>query len=81
MTKNTLSDLNNHLFESLERLNDNELTGEELEKEISRANSIAGISKTIIANGALCLEAQKLVVEYGGRQNITLPEMLTYKEK
>lgn len=35
--KNTLSDLNNYLFESIERLNDDSLSEEALEKEIKRS--------------------------------------------
>ena len=35
--KNKLSDLNNHLFEAMERLNNEDLTDEELEKEINEA--------------------------------------------
>ena len=31
--KNTLSDLNNYLFEQLERLSDDELTEDQLERE------------------------------------------------
>ena len=32
--KNTLTDLNNHLFAQLEKLGDDDLTGEELNTEI-----------------------------------------------
>ena len=32
--KNTLGDLNNHLFAQLEKLGDDDLTGEELESEL-----------------------------------------------
>ncbi len=35
--KNTLSDLNNYLFEAIERINDDELSMEELDKEIKRS--------------------------------------------
>ena len=33
--KNTLGDLNNYLFEQMERLNDEEMTEEEFQKEIN----------------------------------------------
>lgn len=42
--KNKLVDLNNHLFEQLERLNDDELTDADLEKEIKRSKAMACIS-------------------------------------
>lgn len=35
--KNTLSDLNNYLFEAIERITDDELTDEALDKEKRRA--------------------------------------------
>lgn len=35
--KNTLGDLNNHLFAQLEKLGDDDLTGEELESELKRS--------------------------------------------
>lgn len=40
MTKNTLTDLNNHLFAEMERLDDDSLTGEELKQELSRAMTV-----------------------------------------
>lgn len=57
--KNTLTDLNNHLFAELERLGDEELTEEELEKEIKRAQSIANISGKVIDNANLVFQAAK----------------------
>jgi hypothetical protein len=63
--RNKLEDLNNHLFEALERLNDDELTGEELEKEIKRAKTVSSVAHAIIANGNLVLQAQKHADEYG----------------
>lgn len=57
--KNTLTDLNNYLFAQMERLNDEEMNGEELAKEISRAKAITAISNQIIQNGALALKAER----------------------
>lgn len=65
MPRNTLADLNNHLFEQLERLNDEELQGEELEREIKRSQSISAISDKIIENANLQLKAVKVAQEYG----------------
>lgn len=62
--KNKLEDLNNHLFEQLERLNDVDLTGDELDEELKRAKAVASISSQIIENGRLVLDAQKHVAEY-----------------
>ncbi len=72
--KNKLVDLNNHLFEELERLNDENLKGEELQEERERAKSMANIAQTIINNGELALKAQKHFDEYGKADHI--PDML-----
>ncbi|PHM45915.1 phage-like protein [Xenorhabdus mauleonii] len=57
--KNTLEDLNNHLFAQLERLSDEDISGEELEMEIRRGKAISGVAVQIVNNGKLALEAQR----------------------
>ena len=76
--KNKLTNLNDHLFEQLERLNDEELQGEELKVEINRSKAISNVAKTIVENARLALDAQKHLDEYG-RRDIKLPEMLESK--
>lgn len=71
--KNTLADLNNHLFAQLERLGDEDLQPQELENEIARAKAIAMVSTQIIANGNLVLKAKQLQIE---TNNEKLPPML-----
>lgn len=71
--KNTLTDLNNYLFESLERLNDDDLNEEQLDKEIKRSEAVQKVAKTIIDNGALALQAKKHLDEYGQGDRVELP--------
>lgn len=71
MIKNSLTDLNLHLFEQLERLNDEDLQGEELEKEINRSKAITDVAGKIIDNGNLVLKAVHEQNEYGAvSQNV-----------
>lgn len=42
--KNKLTDLNNHLFAELERLSDEDITDDQLERELKRAKAVAAIS-------------------------------------
>lgn len=74
MTKNKLIDLNNHLFEALERINDDKLKGDKLQEEMNRAKTITMIGNTIINNANLALEAEKYKNEFG--RGATLPLMI-----
>ena len=69
--KNTLTDLNNYLFEAIERLNDDSLDPDELDKEIKRSEAVTNVANTIIANeeGTYSDTAVKLanaMLVYGG---------------
>lgn len=57
--KNKLSNLNDYMFMQIERLSDESITPEELEKEIARGKAINDIAKTVVDNARLVLAAVK----------------------
>lgn len=73
--KNTLGDLNNHLFAQLERLGEENLTEEQLEKEINRTKAITSVAKEVISNANLVLRA-KIQAEESISYGTQLPKML-----
>ncbi len=79
MAKNTLSDLNNHLFAQLERLGDENLTKEDLEKEMERTKAINGVAKNIIDNAKTALEGAQFTYEKVPG-NKPVPEQFRLKE-
>lgn len=59
--KTKMSDLNRHLFEQLERLNDIDLKGDDLKAEIDRSKAMAQIATQIVNGAKTTIDAMKLV--------------------
>lgn len=80
--KNKLTDLNDYLFETLENLMDNDLSEEQMEREISRAAAVCKVAEVVVKNGELALKTMQHLNEMGygtDKQNKSLapvPKML-----
>lgn len=74
--KNKLSDLNNYLFEQLERINDDTLTPEQLEQELKKTDSIVKVSEKIIETGELAFKTMQHMDSYGYNGTRHVPAML-----
>ena len=70
MAKNKITDLNDHLFAALERLNDEEIKGEELQEEMERAKSIALVGGKIIDSMKVQIEMFEALNDCGYRPNV-----------
>ena len=78
--RNTLADLNNILFEQMERLQDDDLKGENLETELKKTKSIVDVASTVIENATLSSEAQKFLIDMGISTKVNIP-MLGISDK
>lgn len=74
--KNSLCDLNNHLFATLERLNDEDLKGDDLNAEVSRSQAVVGVAEAILHNADTQLRAVKLLNESGRLAVDAMPSTL-----
>lgn len=63
--RNKITDLNDHLFAQLERLSDEDLQGENLDKEISRSKAMTQIASNIIESSRVTVEAMKIMRDSG----------------
>lgn len=79
MARNKLTDLNDHLFLALERLNDDELPAEKIKSESERAKAIVALSKEIINNAKTTIEAIKLITS-DEVSKLDLPDSLGFKK-
>ena len=61
--QNSMTDLKNYLFEQIERVNDDELDDEGLEKAIKRSKAITESAKTIVEIHKTQLDALKYATE------------------
>lgn len=75
MPRNTLSDLNNHLFATLERLGDESLDAEQMRMEIERAKAIKDVAGAVVSNSRLMLNAMEFRSQYGDEGG-SIPKML-----
>ena len=73
--KNRMSDLNDHLFAQLERLNDESLTAEQIETEAKRADAIVKVADQITGAQSMRLTAAKLFAEHGDKILPMLPQI------
>ena len=72
---NTLADLNTKLFEQMDKISKNDISSEELDKEMARSESMIKIANVIISNGDLALRAAKFKDDMLNADN-KLPKML-----
>ncbi|RJE87989.1 hypothetical protein [Paracoccus onubensis] len=73
--KNKLGDLNNHLFAQLERLSEEQMSGEQIEQEVKRTEAIVSVADQIVGNAELQLKAAKLFAEHGQAVLPMLPKI------
>ena len=59
MARNKLSDLRDHMFAALERLEDEELTTDQIKNEIENAKSIAMVGSVIINSAKIEIDYLK----------------------
>lgn len=72
---NNLTDLNEYLFDQLDRLSVNGMTPEQQDAEIKRSEAMVRVSDQITKVAALRIQAAKTYAEHGGAVLDMLPQI------
>ena len=76
--RNTLTDLNDHLIAQIEKISDDDLTDENLLREIKRSDALCQVAKMIVENGSLALKVHQYATDFQ-LDDQHLPKMLQHK--
>lgn len=76
MTKNTTMDVWDHLVAQMERLDDEDLSEEELQKEIKRAGAMSALATSMADLAAIQIKAYDRASDMGADARISLPNNL-----
>lgn len=76
MTKNTTMDVWDHLVAQMERLDDEDLSEEELQKEIKRAGAMSTLATSMADLAAIQIKAYDRASDMGADARISLPNNL-----
>lgn len=68
-----ITELNEILFDRLKAINNDDLSDEQLEKEIRKAEATTSIATALLKNASLALAAQKQFDEYGTGRTVDIP--------
>jgi hypothetical protein len=75
MVKNSLADLNDHLFAQIERLSNEDLTPEQIDTEAKRGNAIVAVTDQILRHASLQVQAAKIISDHGNDPTKHLPAL------
>lgn len=76
MTKNTTMDVWDHLVAQMERLDDENLSEEELQKEIKRAGAMSTLATSMAELAAIQIKAYDRASDMGADAGVNLPNNL-----
>ena len=70
---NSLADLNAILFDQIQKIQNDDATDEDLEKEIKKSEAITKLSSQVLSSANIALQAQKQFDEYGTGRTVDIP--------
>lgn len=75
-----MNDLNNILFEQIERLNSDDLKGDALKEQLRKSNEINAIARTLVESANVSIKYMHHCAEYGITREKNAPALLTTNE-